>query len=119
MVEQTLCPNCGQQMDVSYIYRSGSAQCAHCGYSGLPIKQSEYMQKLGKKDSKKTKRRPSADPLDIRTLMGKLAIVWAGVLVMSMLMPEMKTFVPVSILGLLLFVLSYKFLEKKEEIAEV
>lgn len=107
-------------MDVSNIYRSGSAQCAHCGYSGLPIKQSEYMQKLGKQDSKlKTERKPPTDPLDIRTLMGKLAIVWAGVLIMSVLMPEMKTIVPVSVLGLLLFVLSYKFLEKKEEIPEV
>ena len=112
MVEQTICPNCGQQMDVSNLFISGKAACPNCGYKGTPLGNLEYMKKAKKRiqDSKPETENP--DPLDIRSLAGKLVIVWAGVLVMSLAMPEMRTFLPISVLGILLFGASYKFLEK-------
>lgn len=111
MVGKTVCPNCGQQMDVSNIFISGKADCPHCGYSGLPLGESEHFKKIREK-SEEIASLEAHDPLDIRSLVGKLAIIMAGVLVMSVFMPEMRTFLPVSVLGMLLFAASYKFLEK-------
>lgn len=108
MVQKNICPNCGSQMEMGNIFISGHAECSKCGYKGLPLAESDYVKKMRKSaDTGK----PSADMLDMHAISGKLAVVFAGILVMSLLMPILRPIAPVAILGLVLFILSYKFLD--------
>jgi len=110
MPESNPCPNCGSQMDLGDIFLRGKAACQKCGYKGMPLSESGYVKKArARMESTMTE----PDPLDTRGLLGKLVIVMAGILVLSLAMPEMRTFAPVSALGMLLFGLSYKFLGKR------
>jgi hypothetical protein len=110
MVQKNICPNCGGEMEMGNLFISGHAECKKCGYKGLPLTESDYTKKLRKKAEVE---KPEEDLLDLHSLSGKLAIVFAGILVMSLLMPVMRPIAPVAFLGLVLFALSYKFLERK------
>jgi hypothetical protein len=110
MVQKNICPNCGSEMEVGNLFVSGHADCKTCGYKGLPLAESDYVKKMRKQAEVD---KPESDILDMHNLSGKLAIVFAGILVMSLLMPVLRPLAPVAFLGLILFALSYKFLEKK------
>lgn len=107
MVSQNLCPKCGSRMDLSNIFSSGKAKC-QCGYEGMPLTDSEYAKKMLKQASERTGE--SRDPLNIKGLAGKLAIIFVGILAMSVSMPEMHSVIPVSVLGLLIFAAGYKLI---------
>jgi len=110
MSESNLCPNCSSQMDMGDIFRRGKAACQKCGYKGMPLSESDYARNAKARMESAT---IEPDPLDTRGLLGKLVIVMAGILVLSIALPEMRTFAPVSVLGMLLFGLSYKFIGRR------
>jgi hypothetical protein len=110
MVQKNICPNCGESMDVGNLFITGHGECKNCGYKGLPLASSSYVQKM-RKETKEVKK--EEDPLDLHNLSGKLTILFIGIFVMSLLMPVIRPLIPVSILGIILFAISYKLLEKK------
>ena len=107
MVNQNLCPQCGQAMDLSNLFSSGKAKCS-CGYEGLPLTGSVYVKKTLEKKSERVPQ--NKDPLNMKDLVGKLAIIFIGILAMSVSMPEMYSVIPVSILGILIFGAGYKLI---------
>jgi hypothetical protein len=127
MVNQNLCPKCGAVMDLSNIFATGKAKCS-CGYEGIPINESEYLDPTKKTEStypepevsdseyakkalKKSERpKEEKDPLNIKDLIGKLAVIFVGVLAMSLSIPELYSVIPVSALGILIFGAGYKIL---------
>jgi len=110
MPESNPCPNCGSQMDVGDLFLRGKAACQKCGFKGMPLSESDYAKKAKARMESAT---GQPDPLDTRGLLGKLVIVMAGMLVLSIALPEMRSFAPVSVLGMLLFGLSYKFIGRR------
>ena len=107
MVNANLCPKCGLTIDLSNLFSSGKAKCS-CGYEGLPLTDSVYAKKTLEKKSERSPK--SKDPLNMKDLIGKFAIIFMGILAMSVSMPEMYSVIPVSLLGVLIFGAGYKLI---------
>ncbi len=115
MVEQSTCPNCGSEMDLSNLFISGKAMCPKCGFKGNPIKASDYTAKQKKPEAMAKVERvvAASDPLDLRNLIGKMAIVMIGLFIISILMPNMRALAPASLLGVVAFAIAYRMMEKR------
>ena len=116
MVEQSICPNCGSEMDLSNLFISGKATCPKCGFKGNPVKSSAYVAKLKKAEAPviAEKEEEPADPLDLRSLIGKIAIIFAIIFVVCLGTPQMRSLAPASFLGVLIFAIAYRIMEAKK-----
>jgi DNA-directed RNA polymerase subunit RPC12/RpoP len=109
MVEQKFCPKCGAEMDLSNVFISGKADCPRCGYQGMPTDRPQFAKKakeLPKKEIPTDAAPPpaeTADVLDMRDLSGKMGVVFAAVLLMSVVSPVFRGYAPVAALGILVF----------------